>query len=55
MRFSRLHRRFCRRVRPPGDEMIAFIEAHRDQFAVALICRVLRPAIPAFPTSGLTC
>ncbi|WP_422746150.1 IS3 family transposase [Mycobacterium sp. WMMD1722] len=38
-------------ARPPRDEMIAFIDAHRDQFGVELICRVLRAAIPGFMTS----
>jgi len=42
---------FCRGVRPPRDEMIAFIDAHRDQFGVELICRVLRAAIKGFLTS----
>lgn len=31
--------------------MIAFIDAHRDQFGVELICRTLRAAIPGFITS----
>lgn len=31
--------------------MIAFIDAHRDQFGVELICRVLRAAIPGFLTA----
>ena len=31
--------------------MIAYIDAHRDQFGVELICRVLRAAIPGFMTS----
>jgi putative transposase len=31
--------------------MIAYIDAHRDQFGVELICRVLRAAIPGFLTS----
>ncbi len=31
--------------------MIAFIDTHRDQFGVELICRVLRPAITGFLTS----
>ena len=31
--------------------MIAFIDTHRDQFGVELICRVLRAAIPGFLTS----
>ena len=31
--------------------MIAFIDAHRDQFGVELICRVLRPAVQGFLTS----
>ncbi len=31
--------------------MIAYIDAHRDQFGVELICRVLRAAIPKFLTS----
>ena len=31
--------------------MIAFIDAHRDQFGVELICRILRAAIPGFLTS----
>lgn len=31
--------------------MIAFIDAHRDQFGVELICRVLRAAIAGFLTS----
>ena len=31
--------------------MIAFIDAHRDQFGVELICRVLRAAITGFLTS----
>ncbi|WP_242603478.1 IS3 family transposase, partial [Mycolicibacterium thermoresistibile] len=38
-------------ARPPRDEMIAFIDAHRDQFGVELICRVLRAAIAGFLTS----
>uniref|UniRef100_UPI00351E08A7 IS3 family transposase n=1 Tax=Mycolicibacterium fortuitum TaxID=1766 RepID=UPI00351E08A7 len=38
-------------ARPPRDEMIAFIDAHRDQFGVELICRVLRAAIPGFLTA----
>lgn len=32
--------------------MIAFIDAHRGQFGVELICTVLRAAIPGFLTSG---
>ncbi len=31
--------------------MIAFIEAHRDQFGVKFICPILRAAIPGFLTS----
>ncbi len=31
--------------------MIAFIDAHRGQFGVELMCRVLRAAIPGFLTS----
>ena len=31
--------------------MIAYIDAHRDQFGVELICRVLRAAIPGLLTS----
>ena len=31
--------------------MIAFIDMHRDQFGVELICRILRAAIPGFLTS----
>lgn len=31
--------------------MIAFIDAHRDQFGVELICGVLQAAIPGFLTS----
>ncbi|CQD16557.1 integrase core domain-containing protein [Mycolicibacterium conceptionense] len=31
--------------------MIAYIDAHRDQFGVERICRVLRAAIPGFLTS----
>jgi putative transposase len=31
--------------------MIAYIDAHRGQFGVELICRVLRAAIPGFLTS----
>ena len=31
--------------------MIAYIDAHRDQFGVELICSVLRAAIPGFLTS----
>jgi putative transposase len=31
--------------------MIAYIDAHRDQFGVELICRALRAAIPGFLTS----
>src|SRR5512139_2703448 len=31
--------------------MIAYIDAHRDQFGVELICAVLRAAIPGFLTS----
>ncbi|PBJ36928.1 IS3 family transposase [Mycobacterium avium] len=31
--------------------MIAYIDAHRDQFGVELICRVLRAAIPGFLTA----
>jgi hypothetical protein len=42
---------FCRGVRPPRNEMIACIDAHRDQFGVELICRVLRAAIPGFLTA----
>ncbi|WP_272898375.1 IS3 family transposase [Mycobacterium avium] len=38
-------------ARPPRDEMIAFIDAHRGQFGVELMCRVLRAAIPGFLTS----
>ncbi|WP_163729049.1 IS3 family transposase [Mycolicibacterium psychrotolerans] len=38
-------------ARPPRDEMIAYIDAHRDQFGVELICRILRAAIPGFLTS----
>jgi len=32
----------------PRNEMIAYIDAHRDQFGVELICTVLRAAIPDF-------
>ncbi len=36
-------------TRPPRNEMIAYIDAHRDQFGgVEFICRVLRAAIPGF-------
>nr|WP_157897770.1 IS3 family transposase [Mycolicibacterium rutilum] len=38
-------------TRPPRNEMIAYIDAHRDQFGVEFICRVLRAAIPGFFTS----
>src|SRR6516225_5519853 len=38
-------------VRPPRNEMIAYIDTHRDQFGVELICRVLRAAIPGFLTA----
>jgi hypothetical protein len=31
--------------------MIAFIDTHRDQFGVELICRVLRAAIAGFLTA----
>jgi transposase InsO family protein len=31
--------------------MLAYIDVHRDQFGVELICRVLRAAIPGFLTS----
>lgn len=31
--------------------MIAFIDTHRDQFGVELICRILRAAIPGFLSS----
>lgn len=31
--------------------MIAYIDAHRDQFGVELVCRTLRAAIPRFLTS----
>jgi hypothetical protein len=31
--------------------MIAYIDSHRDQFGLELICRVLRAAIPGFLTS----
>lgn len=31
--------------------MIRFIDEHRDQFGVELICRVLRPAVRGFITS----
>src|SRR3954465_13354384 len=38
-------------ARPPRDEMIAYIDTHRDQFGVELICRILRAACPGFLTS----
>ncbi|RDH75925.1 IS3 family transposase [Mycolicibacterium moriokaense] len=38
-------------ARPPRNEMITYIDAHRDQFWVELICGVLRAAIPGFLTS----
>src|SRR5690606_28830878 len=33
------------------DEMIRFIDMHRDRFGVELICRVLRPAVRGFVSS----
>nr|WP_157533884.1 IS3 family transposase [Microbacterium sp. oral taxon 186] len=42
---------FAKGARPPLTEMIRFINEHRDQFGVELICRVLRPAVPGFLTS----
>ncbi|WP_423202722.1 IS3 family transposase [Mycobacterium lehmannii] len=38
-------------ARPPRNEMIAYIDSHRGQFGVELICGVLRAAIPGFLTS----
>ncbi|WP_156160818.1 IS3 family transposase [Demequina maris] len=42
---------FCEGARPPLTDMIRFIDEHRDQFGVELICRVLRPAVQGFLTS----
>ncbi|WP_255728132.1 IS3 family transposase [Mycobacterium sp. IDR2000157661] len=46
-----LRPRFRSGARPPRHEMIAYIDTHRDQFGVELICAVLRAAIPGFLTS----
>jgi hypothetical protein len=37
-------------ARPPHNEVIAFIDNDRDQFAVELICRTLRATIVGFLT-----
>jgi transposase InsO family protein len=37
-------------ARPPHDEVIAFIDNHRDHFAVEFICRTLRATIVGFLT-----
>ncbi|WP_460771421.1 IS3 family transposase [Mariniluteicoccus flavus] len=42
---------FAKGARPPLDEMIRFINEHRDRFGVELICQVLRPAVRGFLTS----
>lgn len=42
---------FRQGTRPPHDEMIRFIDEHRDQFGVEAICRVLRAAVRGFITS----
>ncbi|WP_419672758.1 IS3 family transposase [Agromyces seonyuensis] len=42
---------FRQGARPPLDEMIRFIDEHRDRFGVELICRVLGPAVQGFVTS----
>ncbi|MBD3943974.1 IS3 family transposase [Microbacterium sp. NEAU-LLC] len=42
---------FAKGARPPLDEMIRFIDMHRDQFGVELICRVLKDAVRGFLTS----
>ncbi|WP_449528529.1 IS3 family transposase [Galactobacter valiniphilus] len=42
---------FAKGARPPLDEMIRFIDMHRDQFGVELICRVLRDPVRGFLTS----
>ncbi|MWB97574.1 IS3 family transposase [Agromyces sp. MMS17-SY077] len=42
---------FAKGARPPLDEMIRFIDEHRDRFGVELICRVLGPAVQGFVTS----
>ncbi|HWV27916.1 MAG TPA: IS3 family transposase [Aeromicrobium sp.] len=42
---------FAKGARPAHDEMIRFIDEHRDQFGVELICGVLRPAVRGFITS----
>ena len=38
-------------TRPPHDEMIAFIDMHRDQFGVEAICRILGATECGFITS----
>lgn len=40
-----------RRARPTLEEMIRFIDMHRAQFGVELICRVLRDVVRGFLTS----
>ncbi|MGR0320365.1 IS3 family transposase [Agromyces sp. ZXT2-3] len=42
---------FAKGTRPSHDEVIRFIDEHRDQFGVKAICRVLRPAIRGFLTA----
>ena len=42
---------FASRARPACDEMIAFIDTYRDQFAVELICGALLAVIVGFLTS----
>ncbi|WTA16324.1 IS3 family transposase [Nocardioides sp. NBC_00850] len=42
---------FAKGTRPSHDEMIRFIDEHRDQFGVEAICRVLGAAVRGFITS----
>nr|WP_179658480.1 IS3 family transposase [Nocardioides panzhihuensis] len=42
---------FAKGARPSHDEVIRYIDEHRDQFGVEAICRVLRPAVRGFITS----
>ncbi|MGW9763449.1 hypothetical protein ACUXGK_001969 [Micrococcus aloeverae] len=42
---------FASGTRPPHDEMIAFIDEHRDRFGVEAICRVLSATERGFITS----
>ncbi|WP_374196213.1 IS3 family transposase [Agromyces sp. ISL-38] len=42
---------FAKGTRPSHDEMIRYVDEHKDQFGVEAICRVLRPAVRGFFTS----